>query len=162
MKKIIAVSLTILFLAVATPALAQDQPINITSSALVEKTVVNEKGEKELVRLPATKVLPGDEVIFVNAYVNGGKAPAENVVINNAIPENMIYVGETAKGENTIVTYSVDGGNTFGPLLELAVTIPDGMTRSAASIDVTHIRWVRTNPLAPGDKAEVEFTARLK
>lgn len=163
MKRALSAFLLSLFLAAAAgPALAQDQPIKITSSALVEKTVVKEKGEKEVVREPAVKVLPGEEVIFVNSYVNEGNIPAEDVVINNPIPEHMIYVGESAVGKKTIVTYSVDGGKTFGPLLELMVTEADGTKRPAASVDVTHIRWTRTSPLPPKQTAEVEFRARLK
>ncbi len=161
-RSILLVSIILFLVAAVGIAAAQDQPIKITSSALVEKTVVNEKGEKELVRMPATKVLPGEEVVFVNTYRNEGIAPADNVVINNAIPEHMVYVGESATGENTAVTYSVDGGKTFGPLLELTVTEADGATRPAASLDVTNIRWTRTAPLPPGAEAQVEFIARLK
>jgi uncharacterized repeat protein (TIGR01451 family) len=162
-KRTIPALTTILFLtAFAGPAAAQDTPIEIQSSALVEKTVVNEKGEKELVRQSATKVLPGEEVIFINTYINKGEAPADDVVINNAIPEHMIYVGASAEGDDAVVTYSVDGGQTFGPLLELTVTEPDGTKRPAASVDVTHIRWTRTTPLPPNETAQVEFRARLK
>jgi uncharacterized repeat protein (TIGR01451 family) len=162
-KRSISIFLTLLFLAAAgAPAMAQEQPIEITSTALVEKTIVNEKGEKVLVRQPAVKVLPGEEVVFVNSYVNKGKVPAENVIINNAIPEHMIYVGESAQGEKTVVTYSVDGGKTFGPLLTLTVTEAGGTKRPAASVDVTHIRWTRTPPLPPNQTAEVEFRGRLK
>jgi uncharacterized repeat protein (TIGR01451 family) len=162
-KRTILTLITILFLtAFAGPAAAQDAPIEIQSSALVEKTVINEKGEKEVVRQPATKVLPGEEVLFVNTYVNKGEIPADDVVINNAIPEHMIYVGGSAAGEDTVVTYSVDGGQTFGPLLELTVTEADGTKRPAASVDVTHIRWTRTTPLPPNQTAQVEFRARLQ
>jgi uncharacterized repeat protein (TIGR01451 family) len=162
-KRTIPALITILFLtAFAGPAAAQDAPIEIQSSALVEKTVVNEKGEKEVVRQPATKVLPGEEVIFINTYINKGEAPADDVVINNAIPEHMIYVGDSAQGDATVITYSVDGGKTFGPVLDLMVTEPDGSKRPAASVDVTHIRWTRTTPLPPNETAQVEFHARLK
>jgi uncharacterized repeat protein (TIGR01451 family) len=162
-KRTIPALITILFLtAFAGPAAAQDAPIEIQSSALVEKSVINEKGEKELVRQPATKVLPGEEVIFINTYINKGETPADDVVINNAIPEHMIYVGASAEGDDAVVTYSVDGGQTFGPLLELTVTEPDGTKRPAASVDVTHIRWTRTTPLPPNETAQVEFRARLK
>jgi uncharacterized repeat protein (TIGR01451 family) len=162
-KRTIPALTTILFLtAFAGPAAAQDAPIEIQSSALVEKSVINEKGEKELVRQPATKVLPGEEVIFINTYINKGEAPADDVVINNAIPEHMIYVGASAEGNDAVVTYSVDGGQTFGPLLELMVTEPDGTKRPAASVDVTHIRWTRTTSLPPNETAQVEFRARLK
>lgn len=150
-----------LLAAAAGVATAQEAPIDITSSALVEVEVVNAQGEKELIRQPAVKVLPGEEVIFVNTYTNRGKAPAEDVVINNAVPEHMVYVGASATGENATVVYSVDG-KTFAPLEQLTVTEPDGSTRPAASVDVTHIRWQRTAPLAPQEEARVEFRARLK
>lgn len=163
MKRPILLFMTIFFLVTAAgAALAQNAPIEIKSSALVEKTMVNEKGEKKLVRQPAAKVLPGEEVIFINTYVNKGQAPADDVVINNAIPEHMIYVGDSAQGDDTVVTYSVDDGQTFGPLLDLTVTEPDGTKRPAASVDVTHIRWTRTTPLPPNQTAQVDFRARLK
>lgn len=162
MKRTVLALLTVLLLAAtAGVAMAQEAPIDITSSALVEVEVVNAKGEKELVRQPAVKVLPGEEVIFVNTYANRGQAPAEAVVINNAVPEHMIYVGASATGENATVVYSVDG-KTFGPLSELTVTEADGSKRPAASADVTHIRWTRSAPLAPQEEARVEFRARLK
>jgi uncharacterized repeat protein (TIGR01451 family) len=159
---ILSILIVLLLVPGAGPAAAQDDDVKIQSSAQIEKTVVNEQGEKELVRQPATKVLPGEEVIFVNTYLNDGEAPADAVTINNAIPEHMVYVGGSARGEDTEVTYSVDGGKTFGPLLELTVTEPDGTERPAAAVDVTHIRWTRTKPLAPGEEARVEFRARLK
>jgi uncharacterized repeat protein (TIGR01451 family) len=161
-KRIIFTLTIFLLTALAGTAAAQDQSIEIQSSALVEKTVVNEKGEKELVRQPAEKVLPGEEVLFVNTYANKGEAAADNVVINNAIPEHMIYIGATAQGEDTVITYSVDDGKTFGPILDLMVTEPDGTKRPAASVDVTHIRWTRTTPLSPNETAQVEFRARLQ
>lgn len=161
MKRALLAFFTLCCLAVAGTAAAQEQPIQITSSALLEKEVVNEKGEKVLVRQPATKVLPGEEVIFVNSYANAGQASADNVVINNAIPEHMTYVGGSARGEETAVTYSVDG-KTFGPLEQLTVTDADGSKRPAAALDVTHIRWTRTSPLVSGKEGQVEFRARLK
>ncbi|MFO7982451.1 MAG: hypothetical protein R6V08_03275 [Desulfuromonadales bacterium] len=163
MKRSLLTALVFLLLSgLALPALAQNESVQIRSSALVEKTVVNEEGEKELTLQPADKVLPGEEVIFLNTYVNNGEAPADDVTINNSIPEHMIYVGGSARGEGTEITYSVDGGQTFGPLLELTVTEEDGTERPAASVDVTHIRWTRTGPLPAGEEAEVQFRARLK
>jgi uncharacterized repeat protein (TIGR01451 family) len=98
-KRTIPALTTILFLtAFAGPAAAQDTPIEIQSSALVEKTVVNEKGEKELVRQSATKVLPGEEVIFINTYINKGEAPADDVVINNAITNNFDFIFDIHRG----------------------------------------------------------------
>jgi len=154
-------ALNLLVLA-AGPAAAQDGTVEVRSEALVEEMVVNEQGERQLVRQPATKVLPGKEVIFVNTYINRGEEPAEEIVIGNAIPEHTIYLGGSATGSDTLVTYSVDGGEVFGPLAELTVTNDDGTTRQAAAVDVTHIRWQRTTPLAPGEEARVEFRARLE
>ena len=163
MRRAILTTLAILLLtAAAGPVAAQEDSVEVRSAALVEKTVVNAQGEKQLVRQPASKVLPGEEVIFVNTYANQGQEPADAVTINNPIPEHMTYVGGSATGENTIVTYSVDGGQSFGPLLELKVTEADGSQRPAAAVDVTHIRWERTTPLAPGEEARVEFRARLQ
>lgn len=163
MKKIVfAFLIPILVAAAPIPVLAQKQPIKVVSKAFVEKTIVNKQGEKELVRVPATKVLPGKEVIFVDTYVNEGKKAADQVTLKNPVPAHMVYVDGSATGEGTRVTYSVDGGKTFGPLAKLTVTGADGAKRPALVADVTTIRWQRTTPLAPGKKARVEFRARLK
>ena len=64
---------------------AQGQ-IQLTSVAEVEVERFNQEGKKEVQRVKASKVLPGNEVIFTTLYENTGKEAAENAVITNRCP----------------------------------------------------------------------------
>ena len=48
-------------------------------------------------RVPAAKVVPGTEVIYVITYRNAGKQPATEVVITNPIPAELAYRPERAR-----------------------------------------------------------------
>lgn len=145
-------------LAIAAPP----SQVSITTQGLVEEQSVAPDGKKELKRVPATRLVPGMTVIFVNTVVNQGTAPAENVVVKNPIPDHVTYVDGSAKGDGTTITYSVDGGKTFDFAAKLQVTTPEGKKRPAYGIDYTHVRWQFNQPLAAKAVAEVEFKTRVK
>ncbi len=156
-------ALTVLFtFAIIIAPLVAFAAVEITSQALVEVETVDEKGEKVVVREKATRVIPGTDVVFVNAYLNKGQEAADNVVIVNPIPEHMDYVEGSALGEETAITFSINGGQQFDAPQNLTVTEPDGTSRPAKAEEYTHIRWQRTSPLPPGQTGEVEFRARLR
>jgi len=56
---------------------------------------------------------------------------------------------------------SVDGGATFGALVDLKIREADQTSRPATAADVTHVRWRFQQPLAPGATGAVAFAARL-
>ena len=68
---------------------AAEEPISIVSKAEIEETVVNEQGEKETVRVPAAKVMPGTVVIFTNTCTNISDSHIDDVVINNPIERQL-------------------------------------------------------------------------
>lgn len=136
--------------------------VSLVSKAQLEKVTVNEKGEKEITLVPAEKVLPGEIVRFTNTYTNDGAEAAEAVVITNPVPAQMTYLDASAFGNGTVVTYSVDGGRTFGPLADLTVPGADGKPRPATAADVTQIRWTLQQPVPPQGSGEVGYRARLK
>ena len=91
-------------------AFAQDQGcIVLKSVAEVEQTVVNAKGEKSTKLVPASTAVPGVEVIWTVTANNICKVPSEKVTINNAVPEHMTYVANSATGPGSDITYSLDG-----------------------------------------------------
>lgn len=136
--------------------------IELLSRAEVEVVKVNKKGEKEIVREPASKVVPGDTVIYTNTYRNAGKERADNVVINNPVPEHMNYVGGSAFGEGTAITFSADGGKTFERPEKIFKLGEDGQLRLARPEEYTHLRWVVRGELKPGSTGEVGYRARLQ
>src|SRR5262245_55939309 len=133
--------------------------IELTTTAQVEKEVVNEKGEKKKVLVPAGKVVPGTEVVWTVTANNVCKQASDNVTINNAVPEHMTMVANSAVGLGSQVTYSVDG-KTFAPAGQLTVQ-ENGATRAARADEYKHIRWEFKKPLAPGASAYASFRAVL-
>lgn len=132
---------------------ATDQQVKVTT---------DDKGVKHTTLIPAGKVLPGTEVVFTIEYSNVGKKPANDVVITDPIPEHMVYVADSAEGKGMDITYSIDGGKTWGNPDQLNVRDADGTTHTALPKDYNAIRWVLKGALAVGGKGSVSFHAVLQ
>lgn len=107
------------------------------------------------------KVVPGDKVGYRITYTNNGNESAESVVINNPVPAETAYIANSATGANSTITYSVNGGKSFGKANELTVT-EQGNTRAAKAEDYSHIRWQLTQPVGAGASGKVEFKVRIQ
>lgn len=144
-------------------ALAQAEgKIELNAVAEVEKEVFNEEGKKVTKRFPADKVIPGDKVIYTIYYTNASKDTADDVFITNPIPEHMIYSDGTATGENTRITFSIDGGKRFDLPENLKVKMTEGTERPARPEEYTTVKWTFKKSLPAGGKGFVAFTAKLK
>jgi len=154
----------LLFTCVGSTALWAQQGgiVELNAVAEMEKEVVNSKGQKELIRVPIARAVPGDEVIYTIHYTNTGQEPADNVVIINPVPEHMIYTPGSAAGADTVIVFSVDNSETYDFPEKLRVTGTDGNIRPARASDYTHIKWTRQKSLMPGEKGHVSFRARLR
>lgn len=152
-----------LLLLVALPALAAGE-VNLKSTAEVDITIKNDKGEKEVLRVPAasSNIVPGDTVIFTTHYENQGIQPATDVVINNPMPEHMLYLDGSAEGKKTRIEFSIDKGKTFATADRLKIMDVDGKERLATAADYTHIRWTVEGALEKGAKGSVSFKAKVK
>lgn len=155
--------LCLVALLLAAPAVrAADPAVAITSEALTEQSVARPNGKLELVRGPAGKIVPGTTVIFVNTVTNNGATPAEKIVVTNPIPEQMLYLADSAVGQGTTISFSVDGGQSFDLPGKLRVKQADGSLRPATAADYSHVRWLLNTPLAPKQTQQVEYRARVK
>jgi uncharacterized repeat protein (TIGR01451 family) len=148
-------------LGVAAAAQATDT-LQLTNQVYqeIEKPLPDGTVRKELV--PAAKVVPGTEVLYVITYRNVGSEPADDVVITNPLAKELAYRPESAAGIKTRVEVSVDGGGSFGALVSLKVSDGQGGTRSAQAGDVTHLRWKLAEPVEPQGEGEVSFRAVLR
>ena len=165
-------------LAVAAQASNSVDPranVKIQSTAQVERLEQNASGNSA-VKLYApgdVKVVPGDKLIFVNAYRNEGSTPVTGFVVNNPLPSAVSF---TSVAENWALV-SIDGGKTFGKLVDMTVTKPisvsqdadvessapaTNVTRAAQPSDVTHIRWQFTTPIAAGGSGKLSFRGIVK
>ena len=112
MKFLTTISCALLFM-VSAASVHAAADIRLKAVAEIEVSVVNDKGETEVKRIPATKVVPGTEVIYTITVSNVGDQPADGVVVTDPIPENTTYVDRSAFGAGSKITYSVDGGNSY-------------------------------------------------
>jgi len=136
--------------------------LELTNQIFQEIEVKGPEGKAEVRTVPAVKVVPGTDVIYVITYRNAGPQPAADVVISSPIPKEMELIADSASGTGTVVESSVDSGVTFAPLAELSVRESDGTRRPARAADVTNLRWLRALPVSSGEQGSVTFRARLK
>ncbi|MEO9600254.1 hypothetical protein [Parasphingorhabdus sp.] len=133
--------------------------VKIDSKIQVERTEESASGEITTTLLdPATiKVIPGDKLLFTNAYRNTGGSAVTGFVVNNPVHP---AVALTEVLEDWALV-SVDGGKSFGKLSDLSVSETASesapTSRPAQASDVTHIRWVLASPIAPGASGELQF-----
>ncbi len=161
---------------VQTAATDPRADVKIDSKIMVERTEITVSG-KSVTKLvdPATvKVIPGDKLLFVNAYRNTGQSAVTGFVVNNPVHAAVALI-EVVEDWALV---SVDGGKSFGKLSELTVTetatvaataeettdtaAPVQTTRPAIASDVTHIRWILASPIAPGASGELRFRGVVK
>lgn len=145
----------------AQPAPAVAPCVSLETRALQEQNVAAADGTHKPTLVQATKVVPGDQVVWQTTARNSCDSPAANVVINQAVPEHMTLVADSATGADTRVQYSLDG-KQFAALAELTVTEADGSRRAARPEDVRHVRWMLTGSIGANQSASVRYSARLR
>ena len=155
------IALASLFFTVALPAAAADT-LELRNAVYQEIDVKQADGTTKLERVPAVKVVPGTEVIYVITYRNAGKQPATEVVITNPIPDELAYRPEQGPGPSLAPEVSVDAGKSWGALASLSVKGADGKPRPAQGSDVTHVRWKIHEPVRAGEQGSVSYRAVLE
>jgi uncharacterized repeat protein (TIGR01451 family) len=112
--------------------------------------------------IPADRVVPGDEVFYTLEIKNTGSTPLPTPTVDFAIPAHMRYVANSAVGAGAEVSYSIDGGRTFGRPESLTVAGDGGEPRAATAAEYTHIRWRLKHVLKSKAMALARFRAIVK
>ncbi len=131
--------------------------VTLTSTAVQEVVETDSAGNRQVRRVPLRNVVPGDEVIYVLVFENTGTDPADNIVIENPVPEHTRYKDGSATGSDTVITYSIDKGKRFDTPEKLLVTEANGATRPARPREYTNIRWRYKKTLPIGEKSFVDY-----
>ena len=126
-----------------------------------ESVITNKQGRRETKRVAATKIVPGDEVIYTIHYLNSGDKPAESVFINMPVAEHTTYRDGSARGGATDISYSIDGGKRYGRPDELTIKLSDSRSRPATAADYTHIKWRFNAPVPAGAGGAVSYRTAL-
>jgi len=136
----------------------------LSASQTVEREVIikNADGSQTVKREKADMVTPGDKVIYSLNYHNNEDKLAENIVLVMPIPAEVKFLEGSAEATQARTAYSADGGKTFTGRAELIVTRADGSTSTAKAEDITHIRWIVGEGIAPGASGTLSFAGRLK
>ncbi len=146
----------------AFSAQAQSASVELETIAEKEIEITSPEGETELKRVPASKVLPGEEVLYTIHARNRGAEDATSVVITDPIPDHMVYRAGSAIGAGAEITFSADGGKSYAGASQLMVREEDGSVRPATEADYTHIKWRFNDAIEPGKDRKVRFRARLQ
>lgn len=147
---------TACLLLVAAPARAE-----VVLSTSVQRVVLTADGVTE--RLEETSVVsPGDVLRYTIYFENTSPrdVAAGTVVITNPLPEGTEYLEGTATGEQTRITFSVDG-ETFAAPSVLSVADAGGR-RAATAADYRSIRWIYQPGLPAGASGQVSFDLRMR
>lgn len=104
-------------------------------------------------------VVPGDRIRVTLNFTNDRANPVSGIKLVNPIPEGVIF-DDTA--DTTGFDVSIDGGKTFGALAALTVPVTGAAPRAATKADVTHVRWLWSDAIAPGQRRSVAFFGRVK
>lgn len=149
----------------AQTATSGKSPVNLSSDVKIERTQLDAAGKATTVlREPKDViVVPGDRVVFTLNVTNTGADPAAGFRATNPIPGPVTFIEVTEDWAEV----SVDGGATWGKLAAMTVKVKAADTgvetmRAASAEDVTHVRWVFTDAIAPGTKTVVSYRGVVK
>jgi uncharacterized repeat protein (TIGR01451 family) len=159
-KRIVAILGAILCFTIATAA--EQSSVQVVLSAAKVVRTVNPKGEVSVKYEAPKTVLPGDEIIYTITYSNRKEEPVNDVVITNPIAREMAYKPDSASGQETKISFSVDNGLTYDAPEKLRVKTQSGLERPARPADYTHVRWLLTRPLLAAQGGKVNFAATVK
>lgn len=104
-----------------------------------------------------SEVYSGDVLRYTIVFENRSTqdVAAGSVVITNPLPEETVYLEGSATGDDTLISYSVDG-ETFGS--PPALLIGQGaQARAATASDIRVIRWTYQPMLPAGASSQVSF-----
>jgi len=103
------------------------------------------------------EVFSGDVLRYTIVFENTSSqdVAAGSVVITNPLPDETVYLEGSAVGENTRITFSVDGQTFADPN---ALRVGEGaQARTATASDYRVIRWAYQPMLPAGASSQVSF-----
>lgn len=155
---------SILLLALAAWALAQDNPVTFRIESFIVDVITTEGGARQENFVAATTARRGQVVEYRIFITNRGTTtlPAGTVVITGPIPPGTAYLdlSATPTSERLLTEFTVDG-NTFmeAPVL---VTAADGTRRVADPSEYTAIRWTLLFALEPGQEEALLYRVTVQ
>ena len=126
---------------------------------VVETRLTTGKVKQDWVKDQA--IAPGDKVGYQILFTNSGAEPADNIVLNNPIPEHTFYIADSARGANSNIVFSADGGKLFATPEKLFIE-KDGKKVLASPKEYTNVRWSISKALPAGESGSVQYIVEVK
>ena len=146
----------------ASAASAQEKNcITLKTEGQKQESYVDAQGKQATRLVDLGKVLPGDEVVWTITATNTCSKPADKIVVNNNVPEHMVYVADSAMGTGTEITFTLNGKD-YSKANELVVRDADGKSRPARADEIKAIRWTYSNAFTANAVGFVRYRAKLK
>lgn len=144
--------------AISLGALAQ---VELKTEMFKVVEVQKDNGTSKIEWVTPDNITPGDKVGYRIMVKNKGDKAADDIVLNNPVPENTIYVNGSARGANSSIVFSVDQGKTFATPEKLFIE-KNGKKLPATAKDYSNVRWVLTSSLKAGEKGSVQYVVQVK
>jgi uncharacterized repeat protein (TIGR01451 family) len=134
----------------------------LSANQSVERMIVSEAadGTVKVDFAPAVTVVPGETLVYWLNYANESDQSAANVVLTVPVPDEVTYVESTAAADQANVDFSADGGKTFAPRGDLAISA-NGQSREALAAEITHVRWTFKSVIPANSEGRLGFQAVL-
>ncbi|MGK0249017.1 MAG: putative repeat protein (TIGR01451 family) [Oleispira sp.] len=150
-----------LALSLSLMSLTANSEVTLTNTVFEVVTITSEDGGKQDRWQQPDKLLPGERVGYQIEVNNKGTESAADIVIENPIPENTVYVQDSAKGLNARIEFSVNNGETFALPAELFIEKNSKRVQAQAE-DYSQVRWTLNKPLAAGASSSVQYIVKIK
>lgn len=151
-----------------SPAQAQSgmaSAVTLRSDVKIERTERDASGNEKTVLLTPkdVAVVPGDNVVFTLFVHNPSAQPAVGFKATNPMPAAVRF---EAVAEDW-AELSVDNGKSWGKLANLKIKTKGAagaadIERPATAQDVTHVRWVFADAIAPSAQRTIQYRGVVK
>ena len=128
----------------------EDQKVNLT----------------EAEKLDASNIAyaPGDTLRYIITASNVGTALMTEPEIVDPVPAGVTYVAESAMGDDTQITFSMNQGGTYmawPPYYTVRNSKGILVKREATPDMISHIKWIVVKDLKPGEATTMEFLVEV-
>jgi uncharacterized repeat protein (TIGR01451 family) len=155
------IAMTVIALSIQVAHAQEKACVVLKTEGQKQESVTDAQGKPATRLASLGKVLPGDEIVWTITATNTCDKPAEKVVVNNNVPEHMVYVADSAFGTGTDIAFSLNGTD-FKKANELVVRDADGKTRPARAEDIKSIRWTYSSAFTANAVGFVRYRAKVK
>ncbi len=165
--KRVLMALPVLFIICSAAIATEEERPGLEVKLSVEKELLvkDKDGTTRTEWQEAGESNPGDVLKYTISYKNRGRAEAREAVILDPVPEGTVYIGGSAEGKDTEITFSLDGTKfETPPMLRYTVKQSDGTEKEyTATPDMyRHIKWKLLKPVLPDNSGTLSFRVRVK